>query len=130
MGTMAGRPGLTVRAIEGVKAGPAHRDLADGRGLLLRVHPSGRKVWMVRATDRRTGERLRREMGEYGEGPGRLTLAQARAKAAQWRAAIRDLQIYWMIGRELASSTAWPNWYPGDEFRGIRDRSRGSAAAQ
>jgi integrase len=85
---MAGKAGLTARAVEGAKAGPAHRDLVDGRGLVLRVHPSGRKVWMVRATDRRTGERLRREMGEYGEGPARLTLAQARFRAAEWRALI------------------------------------------
>jgi Zn-dependent M28 family amino/carboxypeptidase len=44
-----------------------------------------------------------------------------------WSGAIRDLQIYYRIGRELAESDAWPNWYPGDEFRGIRDRSRAGA---
>ena len=42
-----------------------------------------------------------------------------------WDGAIRDLQIYWLIGRDLAMSTAWPNWRQGDEFRAIRDRSRG-----
>jgi Zn-dependent M28 family amino/carboxypeptidase len=47
-----------------------------------------------------------------------------------WSGAVRDLQIYYMIGRELANSTAWPNWYPGDEFRAIRDRSLASAAGQ
>ncbi|HEX8667649.1 MAG TPA: M28 family metallopeptidase [Allosphingosinicella sp.] len=45
-----------------------------------------------------------------------------------WSGAIRDLQIYYMIGRELADSRDWPNWYPGDEFRAIRDRSRGGSA--
>ena len=44
-----------------------------------------------------------------------------------WSGAIRDLEIYWLMGRELADSTAWPNWSPGDEFRAIRDRSRGTA---
>jgi Zn-dependent M28 family amino/carboxypeptidase len=44
-----------------------------------------------------------------------------------WSGAIRDLQIYWLIGRELAMSTAWPNWNQGDEFRAIRDRSRAGA---
>ncbi|HEU0098521.1 MAG TPA: M28 family metallopeptidase [Allosphingosinicella sp.] len=44
-----------------------------------------------------------------------------------WSGAIRDLEIYWMIGRELADSTDWPNWNPGDEFRAIRDKSRGNA---
>ena len=27
-----------------------------------------------------------------------------------WSGAVRDLQIYWMMGRELADSSAWPNW--------------------
>jgi Zn-dependent M28 family amino/carboxypeptidase len=44
-----------------------------------------------------------------------------------WSGAIRDLEIYWLIGRELADSMDWPNWNPGDEFRAIRDRSRGNA---
>jgi Zn-dependent M28 family amino/carboxypeptidase len=44
-----------------------------------------------------------------------------------WSGAIRDLEIYWIMGRELADSTAWPNWYAGDEFRAIRDKSRGTA---
>jgi len=44
-----------------------------------------------------------------------------------WSGAIRDLEIYWLIGRELADSMDWPNWNPGDEFRPIRDRSRGNA---
>ncbi|HEX8225490.1 MAG TPA: M28 family metallopeptidase [Allosphingosinicella sp.] len=44
-----------------------------------------------------------------------------------WTGAVRDLEIYWLMGRELADSTAWPNWNPGDEFRAIRDRSRAGA---
>ena len=44
-----------------------------------------------------------------------------------WAGAIRDLEIYWIMGRELADSTAWPNWYAGDEFRAIRDKSRAGA---
>jgi Zn-dependent M28 family amino/carboxypeptidase len=44
-----------------------------------------------------------------------------------WSGAIRDLEIYWIMGRELADSTAWPNWHAGDEFRAIRDRSRATA---
>ncbi len=86
---MAGRPELTVKAIEAAKPGQTHYDLPDGRGLSLRVHPNGRKVWMIRAADRRTGERVRREMGEYGQGPGRLTLTQARTKGAEWRGMIQ-----------------------------------------
>jgi len=40
-----------------------------------------------------------------------------------WSGAVRDLEIYYEIGRELADSDAWPNWYEGDEFRAIRDRT-------
>lgn len=40
-----------------------------------------------------------------------------------WSGAIRDLGIYYEIGRQLADSDAWPNWVEGDEFRAIRDRS-------
>jgi hypothetical protein len=45
-----------------------------------------------------------------------------------WSGAIRELQIYWQIGRDLAMTSDWPNWNANDEFRGIRDRSRGQAA--
>lgn len=85
---MARRAGLTVRAIEAAKPRQSHYDLPDVWGLTLRVHPNGRKVWMVRATNRRTGERVRREMAEFGEGPGRLTLSQAHTKGAEWRGMI------------------------------------------
>jgi Zn-dependent M28 family amino/carboxypeptidase len=40
-----------------------------------------------------------------------------------WSGAVRDLEIYYEVGRELADSDAWPNWYEGDEFRAIRDRT-------
>ena len=41
-----------------------------------------------------------------------------------WSGAVRDLQLFYAIGRELADSDAWPNWYPTAEFRAARDRSR------
>jgi Zn-dependent M28 family amino/carboxypeptidase len=41
-----------------------------------------------------------------------------------WAGAMRELRIFYRIGRELATTTEWPNWNPGDEFRSIRDRSR------
>jgi Zn-dependent M28 family amino/carboxypeptidase len=46
-----------------------------------------------------------------------------------WSGAVRELQIYYGIGRELAEGKAWPNWNKGDEFRAIRDRSRIGAQA-
>jgi Zn-dependent M28 family amino/carboxypeptidase len=41
-----------------------------------------------------------------------------------WDGAVQDLQLYYRIGRALAESTDWPNWYEGDEFRAIRLESR------
>ena len=43
-----------------------------------------------------------------------------------WSGVLADLKLYYGIGRELANTTAWPNWVEGDEFRAIRDRSRAS----
>jgi Zn-dependent M28 family amino/carboxypeptidase len=36
---------------------------------------------------------------------------------------LQDIAIYYEFGRRLANSEAWPNWYRGNEFRAIRDRS-------
>ncbi|OJY60817.1 MAG: peptidase M28 [Sphingobium sp. 66-54] len=44
-----------------------------------------------------------------------------------WSGAIQDLEVYYRIGRELANSALWPNWYPDTEFRTIRDASRAAA---
>ena len=44
-----------------------------------------------------------------------------------WSGAIRDLEIYHEIMTRLANGRDWPNWNEGDEFRAIRDRSRGGA---
>ena len=41
-----------------------------------------------------------------------------------WAGVQSDLNLYYRVGRELATTTAWPNWVAGDEFRAIRDRSR------
>jgi len=45
-----------------------------------------------------------------------------------WSGMMQDLAIYYDVGRALATSNAWPNWLPGDEFRAIRDRSRVGSA--
>jgi Zn-dependent M28 family amino/carboxypeptidase len=41
-----------------------------------------------------------------------------------WDGAVQDLQMYYGIGRELATGDAWPNWVKTAEFRAIRDKSR------
>jgi Zn-dependent M28 family amino/carboxypeptidase len=41
-----------------------------------------------------------------------------------WSGVMADLKLYYRVGRMLAMTDAWPNWVEGDEFRGIRDKSR------
>jgi Zn-dependent M28 family amino/carboxypeptidase len=40
-----------------------------------------------------------------------------------WAGVMQDLQLYYRLTRALAESRDWPNWYPQDEFRRIRDES-------
>ncbi len=40
-----------------------------------------------------------------------------------WTGVAEDLSLFYRLGRMLAETDAWPNWYPGDEFRRIRDES-------
>jgi Zn-dependent M28 family amino/carboxypeptidase len=37
---------------------------------------------------------------------------------------LQDLQLYYEVGLGIANSSRWPDWYPGVEFRAIRDQSR------
>jgi Zn-dependent M28 family amino/carboxypeptidase len=36
---------------------------------------------------------------------------------------VADLQVLYALGLGLADSDQWPDWYPGNEFRAIRDKS-------
>lgn len=40
-----------------------------------------------------------------------------------WSGAIQELTLTYRLTRELADSSAWPNWTPTSEFRAIRDAS-------
>ena len=44
--------------------------------------------------------------------------------AWNWAGAVQDLTLYFRLGRQLADSAAWPNWYRTAEFRAIRDKDR------
>ena len=41
-----------------------------------------------------------------------------------WRAAVEDLELFHAVGARLAREKSFPNWYPDNEFRAQRDRSR------
>ena len=58
-----------------------------------------------------------------GKARADLAALEPHARYALTRA-MRELRIFYRIGRELAMSAQWPNWNQGDEFRAIRDRSR------
>jgi hypothetical protein len=35
---------------------------------------------------------------------------------------VDDMKVLYQVGEGIANSTTWPNWYPGNEFRAIRDK--------
>ncbi len=44
-------------------------------------------------------------------------------EAWDWSGFVADLQLSYLLGRDLANSREWPNWLPGDEFRAVRDKA-------
>ena len=40
-----------------------------------------------------------------------------------WSGIAADVSLFYKLGRMLATTSAWPNWHPTDEFRGARDKS-------
>ncbi|GAA5055958.1 M28 family metallopeptidase [Erythrobacter westpacificensis] len=40
-----------------------------------------------------------------------------------WSGLMQDLDLYYRLARDLASTTDWPEWYEGDEFRAVRQQS-------
>ena len=47
--------------------------------------------------------------------------------AWDWTGTAQDVQLFYRLGRTLAETDDWPNWYPQDEFRRLRDESCASA---
>ncbi len=41
-----------------------------------------------------------------------------------WSGILQEGELMYRLGRSLAMTTDWPNWYPADEFRAARDQSR------
>lgn len=65
---------------------------------------------------------------EYGEAWGAQYTAERYHKPADefdpnWElgGVVQDLNALYWVGQRLADGDNWPNWYPGNEFRALRD---------
>jgi len=82
---------LTVRMIEAIRPRDKPFKVTIDRGLHLRVAPDGRRTLLVRYTVKGyPDERQYSLPREYGDGPGQIKLADAKAEAARIRALARD----------------------------------------
>ena len=82
---------LSVRSIEAIKPSDRSFKVSIDRGLQLRVASDGRRTLLVRYTVKGSKvERQYRLPHDYGDGPGQIKLADARAEAARIRALARS----------------------------------------
>ncbi len=69
------------------------------------------KEWGRQQQEQYTAERYHKPADEYHQG---LDLSGA----------AQDLELYYLIGNQLANSRDWPAWSEGSEFKLIREKSR------
>jgi hypothetical protein len=82
---------LSVRSIEAIKPRERPFKVSIDRGLQLRVAPDGRRTLLVRYTVKGSRDEHQYSLPhDYGEGPGHIKLADARAEAARLRAALQE----------------------------------------
>lgn len=82
---------LSVKAVEAHKPAAAPYKLTLDRGLQMRIAPDGTRTLLVRYTVAgTTAERQHRLPQTYGDAPGQLKLAAARAEAHRIRALARE----------------------------------------
>ena len=115
----------------------------DAEGLVLKPEPSPQAGYYYRSDQfslARQGvpmlyPKLGIDLVNGGEAAGRAAQDDYRANryhqpsdeydsSWDWSGALRELRIFYRIGRELAMSADWPEWNQGEEFRAIRERSR------
>lgn len=53
--------------------------------------------------------------------------SDAFSESMDFRAAAEDVELFYLIGSDVANSSSWPNWYPTAEFRAARDASIAAA---
>ena len=71
---------ITELQIKHLKPKEKRYTVSDGRGLLLEIHPSGAKYWILRV--KADGKEIRRHLGSFPE----ISLREARVKAVKERA--------------------------------------------
>lgn len=84
---------LTDTQVKRAKIKEAEYNLSDGKGLQLRIKPSGSKVWLFNYARPTTKKRTNVKLGEYPD----LSLALARKKRNDYRALLSegaDPQVY------------------------------------
>jgi hypothetical protein len=82
---------LSVRSIEAIKPRERPFKVSIDRGLQLRVAPDGRRTLLVRYTVKGSKDERQYSLPhDYGEGPGQIKLADAKAEAARIRAMARN----------------------------------------
>ena len=77
---------LSVTEIKHARPGDTIYSLADGKGLYLKIKPSGYKVWIFNFVRPFTKKRVATTLGEYPV----LTLAKARVKRDEYRRLLID----------------------------------------
>ena len=46
-----------------------------------------------------------------------------KSPALDFKAAARDIALYYRVGKAVANSREWPRWKPGTEFKAAREES-------
>ena len=79
----------------------------------------------------KAGLEHREKGGEYGAQWNRQWVAERYHKVKDeydpnWdlRGVTEDMELFYLLGNELANSRLWPQWYDGNEFKRIREASR------
>ena len=80
---------LTAKGVEKAKAKADSYRMSDGRGLCLRIYPTGRKAWELRYRNA-DGKQRTVDLGDFGDGEGQRGLATARSEAQRLRDLIRE----------------------------------------
>lgn len=105
---------LTDIAIKTLKPKAHHYTVSDGKGLSLRVYPSGRKVWQVRKMS--DGKAVFISLGTYPD----ISLAEARSLAQEQCRALAAQNEKAKLSEELTLQEAFELWL---QSKTIRDSS-------